>query len=203
MQAGGPFVDNDELDRRLLGDGGVSRVAVLPTADAFEHPERMVAAAMAWGERMGVEVQALMVLQRADAQDGGMADVVRQAQALYIVGDQPLHLRSVLKDSPLWEAINELLANGGLVVANGGAAAALCDPMVDPRGGAFTLGLGLVQGAALMTETDHWSAERLSRTLDLADKTVVELPSGTALIRRGTEWETVGDGVVVHGDLPS
>lgn len=201
LQAGGPFVDNDDLDRSVLQSVAASRVVVLPTADAFEHPERLIAAAMTWGERLGVEVEALMVLQRSDAMDQAMAAVVQGAKAVYLVGDQPLHLRAVLKDSPTWDALVSMLNNGGVVVAVGGAASALCDPMVDPRGGAFTLGLGLVKGVAVMTESDQWSHERLSRTLNLADKTVVELPSGSAIIRRGDQWELVGD-AVVHGTLP-
>ncbi|HQV58233.1 MAG TPA: hypothetical protein PKV27_09490, partial [Ilumatobacteraceae bacterium] len=195
LQAGGPFSENDELDRTLLQAVSAKRVVVLPTADAFEHPERLIAAAMAWGERLGVEVEAVMVLQRSDAMNQGMADIVAQAHAVYLVGDQPLHLRSVLKDSPTWAALVSMLDNGGLVVAVGGAVSALCDPMVDPRGGAFTLGLGLVRGAAVMTESDQWSHERLARTLDLADKTVVELPSGSAIIRRRGQWEMVGEAV--------
>jgi cyanophycinase len=74
--------------------------------------------------------------------------------------------------------------------------------MVDPRGGAFTLGLGLVPGIALVTEAETWSPERLHRTLKLANTPVAELASGTALVRTATEWETVGD-VVLHGELPA
>ena len=34
----GAFVDNDELDRRLLAEAAADRVVMLPTADAFEEP---------------------------------------------------------------------------------------------------------------------------------------------------------------------
>ena len=146
LQGGGPFAANDALDRRLLTASGATRAVVLPTADAFERPDRLVAAAMNWGERLDVEVEALMVMRRGEAMESGPAEIVRQARAVYLVGDQPLHLRSVLKGTPLWQAITEVMAEGGVVVATGGSAAAMCDPMVDPRGGAFTLGLGLVVG---------------------------------------------------------
>jgi cyanophycinase len=201
LQGGGPFVANDKLDRRLLADAGATKVVVLPTADAYEHPERLVAAAMSWGERLGVEVEALMVMRRGEAMDAGAAAVVKGARAVYLVGDQPLHLRSVLKDTPLWEAIRHVLTDGGLVAASGGSAAALCDPMVDPRGGAFTLGLGLLDGLALVTEAETWSADRLHRTLKLANTPVAELPSGAALVHTDTGWEQVGE-VTMHGDLP-
>jgi cyanophycinase len=201
LQGGGPFTANDDLDRRLVSAVGADHVVVLPTADAFEHPERLVASAMNWGERLGVAVEALMVLRRGEAMDEGAAQVARTAKAVYLVGDQPLHLRSVLKDTPLMQALRDVLAAGGAVVASGGSAAALCDPMVDPRGGAFTLGLGLVPGLALVTEAETWSPERLHRTRALANTPFAVLRTGTALVRTADgAWERVGD-VEVHGDL--
>jgi cyanophycinase len=201
LQGGGPFAANDDLDRRLLQAASATRVVVLPTADAFEHPERLVAAAMTWGERLDVEVEALMVMRRGEAMDRGVAAVVHGARAVYLVGDQPLHLRSVLKATPLWEAITSVVDDGGVVAATGGSADAMCDPMIDPRGGAFTLGLGLVSGLALVTEAETWSAERLHRTLKLANTPVAELPSGAALLRTASGWERIGE-VTLHGDLP-
>jgi cyanophycinase len=204
LQGGGAFTANDELDRQVFAQ--VRRVVVLPTADAFEHPERMVAAAMSWGDRLGLKVEALNVLTRSDALQNEPATIIREADAVFLAGDQPLHLRSVLKDTPVWDAIRQVLTDGGVVVASGGSADALCDPMVDPRGGAFTLGLGLVSGLALITEADTWSAERLHRTLALASSdhhqlAVATLPTGAALVRGVDGWQHVGD-VAVHGTLP-
>ena len=160
---------------------GADRVVVLPTADAFEEPAALIAASMTWAERLDLEVEALMVLQRHDAEDGGAAAVVRGARAVYLVGDSSMHLRSALKDTAVFAALGEVLANGGLVAAVGESAAALCDPMFDQRGGAFTLGLGLVGGVSIVPEAESWSAERRKRTLSLADTPVVELPTGAAL----------------------
>ncbi len=201
LQGGGPFAANDELDRRLIAAAAADRVVVLPTADAYEHPERLIAAALGWGERLDVMVEALMVMRRSEAMDESAVAVVRGARAVYLVGDQPLHLRSVLKATPLWEAIRQIVADGGVVAATGGSAGAMCDPMVDPRGGAFTLGLGLIDGLALVTEAETWSADRLHRTLKLANTPVVELPSGSALVHTAEGWERVGK-MTVHGDLP-
>ena len=198
---GGPFSANDDLDRRLLTGAGADRVVVLPTADAFEAPAALVAAAMSWAERLGVGVEALMVLQRHDAEDEGAARVVDAAPAVYLVGDSSMHLRSTLKDTPVLRAIEGLLARGGLVAAVGPSAAALCDPMLDQRGGAFTLGLGLASDMAVIPGSDEWSEERLKRTRSLANTPLVELPTGSAAIRTATGWELIGD-AVAHGELP-
>jgi cyanophycinase len=202
LQGGGPFTANDDLDRRLVQAVGAGRVVVLPTADAFEEPATLIAASMTWAERLDLEVEALMVLQRHDAEDGGAAAVVRGARAVYLVGDSSMHLRSALKDTAVFAALGEVLANGGLVAAVGESAAALCDPMFDQRGGAFTLGLGLVGGVSIVPEAESWSAERRKRTLSLADTPVVELPTGAALVRASAGWELVGD-TTVHGELPA
>jgi cyanophycinase len=205
LQGGGPFTANDELDARLIsaafGAESDGRVVVLPTADAFENPQRLVRVATVWAERLHLDVESLMVLRRGEAMETAAADVIRAARAVYLVGDQPLHQRSVLKDTPVWAAILDVLTAGGLVVGVGAAASGLCDPMVDPRGGAFTLGLGLVPSLAVVPEVETWSAERLHRTLGMADTTVACVPTGAAIVRRDGVWEMVGE-VTLHGELP-
>ena len=86
-----------------------------------------------------------MVLSRADAEDGGAAAVMRGARLIYLSGSSPMHLRSVLKNSKVWEALLLAWQEGAVVVGSSGAAMALTDPMVDARGGGLTIGLGLVE----------------------------------------------------------
>lgn len=198
LQGGGPFVANDELDRRVLA--GIDRAVVLPTADAYERPDEMVGSATAWGARLGIEVEPLMVLTRAGATDEAAA-VVAGAGAVFLAGDSANHLRSVLKDTPLMAAILGVLERGGIVIAAASSAAALCDPMTDRRGGGFALGLGVVSNLALITEVETWPHDQLARSHSLADTPVVDLPTGAALVRTDAGWEIVGD-AVQHGDLP-
>src|SRR5512134_3026253 len=73
LQGGGPFEGNDELDRTLLD--GIDRIVMLPTADAFEQPSRLVESALAWGSRIGVTVEPLMVLTRDDADESAAAAI--------------------------------------------------------------------------------------------------------------------------------
>lgn len=199
LQGGAPFVANDELDRRVLG--GIERVVVLPTADAFEQPQDLVTVAVAWGERIGIVVEPLMVLTRTQA-DAAAADVVDGADAVFLGGDSSNHLRSVLKGTVLFDAIVRVLERGGVVMAAAASASALCDPMTDRRGGAFALGLGVVGGLAIVTEIEIWPPDQLTRARGLANTPLVELPTGSALVRTRDGWEIVGD-AVVHGDLPA
>ncbi len=200
LQGGGAFTSNDDLDRRILPDRGIERIVMLPTADAYEQPDVLVASALEWGARIGVIVEPLMVLSRAQADDSAAATVA-SAPAVFLAGDSSIHLRSVLKDTPLLAAIVSLLDAGGTVIAAGSSAAALCDPMTDERGGAFAFGLAVVPGLAVITAVESWPKDRLDRAHALATTPVVELPTGSALIRTDTGWERVGS-PVEHGELP-
>ena len=197
LQGGGPFTANDEFDAQLLS-AHPGYVAVLPTAEAFENPDDLVQRSVSWAKRLGVTTKLCAVYSRADAREESFATLIEQAAVVYVVGDSPIHLRSTLKDTVVFDA----LAAHSCVVATAGSAAAMCDPMVDPRGGAFALGLGLVRGVAAITESEKWPDERLQRSLSLANTSVAEIPTGAALIYDNGTWSTHG-AVVLHGPLPT
>ena len=197
LQGGGPFTANDEFDAQILS-AHAGYVAILPTAEAFENPDDLVQLSVAWAKRLGITTKLCAVYSRADAREDSFATIIAQAAVVYVVGDSPIHLRSTLKDTVVFDAV----AAHSCVVATAGSAAAMCDPMVDPRGGAFALGLGLVRGVAAITESEKWPDERLQRTLSLANTSVAQIPTGAALIYDNGTWSTHG-AVVLHGPLPT
>ena len=83
----------EDFDRELLARVDHSEVVVLPTADAYEQPQVLVDAALAWGARIGVIVEPLMLLTRAQADDDAAA-VIAAAPAVFLAGDSANHLRS-------------------------------------------------------------------------------------------------------------
>jgi len=193
--------DGCTFDRELLEASGGDEVLVLPTAAAYEHPQRAVDTATEWFSTFGGKVRGLMVLARPDAEDEANVEAVRSARFIYLGGGSPLHLRSVLKDTPLWSALIEAWDGGAVLAGSSAGAMVLCDPMVDPRGGAFTLGLGLVNGITVIPHANTWSHEKARRTFELApaDCAVVGIDEQTALIRSpGGEggWRASGAGAV-------
>jgi len=200
LVGGGEFTDGCSFDRGLLDATGAEEVLVLPTGAAYEHPGRVVEAAAAWFDGLGTPARGLMVVGRPDALDDANVDAVRRARFVYLTGGSPMHLRSVLKDTPLWDAMVAAWHDGAALAGSSAGAQVLCDPMVDPRGGAFTVGLALVAQVALIPHHDHWSQDKARRTLDLAPAglPVVGIDERTALIRDpdGT-WRAEGAGEVV------
>ncbi len=199
LVGGAEWTDGCSFDEELLAASGGSKVLVLPTAAAYEKPERVVVAAGEWFSRLGAEVEGLMVLSRSDAEDADAAEVVRRANFVYLSGGSPLHLRSVLKGSAVFGALRDAGDRGAVVAGAGAGAMAVTDPMVDPRGGALTVGLGLIEGVAVFTnygdvgEDAH--GEKLHRSVMLAPEglPVIGVPERTALIRDPTgAWRSAG-----------
>jgi cyanophycinase len=200
LVGGGEWRDGCTFDRMLLDASGNAEVVVLPTAAAYEHPERAVQWAERYFEGLGGKARGLMVLRRADAEDPANVAAVRDARFVYLAGGSPMHLRSVLKDSHLWHALISAWNDGAVLAASSAGAMVLCDPMVDPRGGAFTLGLGLVAQVAVIPHHDTWSPEKARRTIHLAAPglPVVAIDEQTALVRRPDgSWHVEGAGQVV------
>jgi cyanophycinase len=191
LVGGSEWTEGCTFDAGLLAASGGSEVVVLPTAAAYQHPERVVLEAAEWFEHLGGQVEGLMVLDRASANDPGMAAVVRAAHFVYIAGGSPLHLKSVLKGSATFDALREAWSGGAVVAGSAAGAMVLTDPMVDPRGGALTVGLGLVDQLAVVPHfgdgTDDAHGQKLERTVALAPDglPVVGLPERTALLRDG------------------
>jgi len=199
LVGGGEWQEGCDFDAEFLAASGSDDVLVLPTAAAYEHPEHLVARAGEWFAPMGGRVEGLMVLSRSDAENDGAADIMRRARLIYLAGSSPMHIRSVLKHSAVWDALVAAWRGGAVVVGSSGAAMALTDPMVDARGGGLTIGLGLVTGVAVVPHVgdaaEDGTGEKLHRSVQLAPRDVplVGIPERTALIRdpAGT-WRTAG-----------
>ena len=199
LVGGGEWQEGCDFDAEFLAASGSNDVLVLPTAAAYEHPEQLVARAGEWFAPLGGRVEGLMVLSRSDAENDGAADIMRRARLIYLAGSSPMHIRSVLKHSAVWDALVAAWQSGAVVVGSSGAAMALTDPMVDARGGGLTIGLGLVPGVAVVPHfgaaAEDGTGKKLHRSVQLAprDIPVVGIPERTALIRDpGGTWRMAG-----------
>ncbi|MBV8951874.1 MAG: hypothetical protein JOZ99_13435, partial [Actinobacteria bacterium] len=95
-------------------------------------------------------------------------------------------------------------SRGAVIAASGAGATLLCDPMVDPRGGAYTVGLGLLSDLAVFpyhgTAADHLR----ERSVDLLPPAAVlaGVDEHTALVRDPDgAWTVEGEGsVTIYGE---
>lgn len=200
LVGGNEFTAGCTFDRDIVAAAGADEVLVLPTAAAYEHPQRLVEAATIHFTELGVGVRGLDVLARPHALDPANAETVRAARCIYLVGGSGMHARSVLMHSPVWDALVEAWNAGATVAGSQAGAQVLCDPMVDSRGGAFTVGLGLISQVAVIPQRNLWSEDALHRTRALSAPELVLLgvDESTAAIRSPDgSWRAEGAGAVV------
>lgn len=199
LVGGAEWTDGCSFDAGLLAESGAESVVVLPTAAAYESPAALVDRATAWFAGLDVAVEALPVFGRPDALDEDHVRRVRHARFVYLSSGSPMHLRSVLKDTPLYDALVAAWRDGAVLAGAAAGGAVLFDHMVDTRGGAFTVGLDLLSGFTMIPRYDTWSPEKVHRTVDLAPPAmpVAGIEERTALVHRvDAGWSVEGAGQV-------
>lgn len=199
LVGGAEWHSSCDFDRYLLEKSGSKVVTVLPTAAAYEKPEASVEFAAGWFSSLGATVEAVMVISRGDADDPAFANRIADSSFIYIGGGSPMHLFSVLKDSECYQAILKAFRGGAVLAASSAGAMVLGDPMIDPRGGGLTLGLGLVRDLAVMPHYSSTAAELRKRTISLAEPDVViaGIDEQTALVREPDgRWHRMGAGSI-------
>lgn len=197
LVGGGEFTEGCDFDREVVAPAG--RVVVLTTAAAYENPGKFAERAREWFGSMSVEALIPDANDRRAAASDAVVEQVAGAPAVYLTSGSAQHLRSVLKGSPLWEALVTAWQGGAVLAASQAGAAVLGDTMIDARGGGFSVGLGLYPGFSVLPRYDHWTAERLRRVQTLAPGGVqiAAIDERTALIHRdGAGWSVSGAGRV-------
>ena len=184
LVGGAEWQDGCAFDGDLLAASGAGDVLVLPTAAAYEHPDRAVETARAWFAGFGGTVRPLTCSPGATPWTRDRPPC-REARFVYLSGGSPLHLRSVLKETPgLGRAGGGLggRRGGGRLVGRGHGP---LRPDGRPPGRALTVGLGLVENLAVLPHAEADVAAHHRRTLELAgdDLVVAAVAERTALLR--------------------
>jgi cyanophycinase len=194
----------EPVDRYLFELMGKSpRVACLPTAAGAEGAERVAYWSNLGVEhfsRMGVPVEALPVIDRASAEAPHQADGVRRANFIYLSGGNPYYLYKTLLDSPVWQAILEVLDQGGVLAGCSAGAMVLGERM--PRFPGWMVAFNLLQRAVVVPHFDE-VPERVvgaARFLVARNLTLVGVEGSTALIKTDGRQEVAGLGGVTIWD---
>lgn len=185
LVGGSEWRDGCSFDVELLAASGGATVTVLATAAAYEGPAKAIERATRWFAAIGAQVREVPVYNRVAALDPALAAATRRGTFIYLADGSSQHLRSVLLGTPVWDAIVDAWRAGAVLAASAQSATALCDHMVDNRGGAFTVGLGLLQGLTVIPHYDQWSPDKRHRTVKLARPALVVagIDERTALVR--------------------
>jgi cyanophycinase len=194
---------NEEQDRILAAAATRGPAYVVPTAAARQGPGEAVAHATAWFARLGLSLEELPVLKRADANSKEIAVKARGGGLFYLVGGDPGLVAQVLSGSRVWTAMFEAWRDGAALAGSSAGAMALCShtliratwPNRFNRRPADAL--GLVPGTAVLPHFDTFGHRWIeSAQRELPDVTLLGIDERTAAMWREGEWRAAGPGAV-------
>lgn len=160
-------------------------VVVVPTAAAFRGAAQAALEVAAVLEPSGAAVEALMVLDRAGAHELALAERVARADLVVLCDGAALHAKAVWRASVFGDALA-----AARLVAIGSVATVLGSVMIDPRGGAPTVGLGYRVGAVLTVPATPEQLERTRRLYTGGEPLIVVGARGVVGESDGT-WRVV------------
>jgi cyanophycinase len=185
-----------ELMNRL---GEPARVVCLPTAAGQEGADRIL-----YWSRLGVEhftrleaqVQALPVIDRDSAEDERWAQAAAQANFVYLSGGSPAYLYQTLRNSRVWEAIQQVVAKGGILAGCSAGAMVMGEVFFGFPG--WKAGFNLLPGAAILPHYDEIPPVMLKPLRLLVGRkiTILGIEGSTALVLDGRQAEIMGSGGV-------
>ena len=197
---GGKMAEPDLRAIDLAG-GFEAPICVIPTAAAPDHNHlRAGRNAESWFRSLGArQVSVLPLIDRASANQPEIANALRQARFIYMLGGFTHYLGQTLLGSASWEAILEAYHAGAVVGGSSAGAMVLCQTYYDPGAGQVAEGLNLVPNACVLPHHNTFGsgwAPKLRKLLP--DATLIGIDERTGMLddAEHAHWTVYGQGAV-------
>ena len=155
---------------------------------------------MRWFKGLGAkDVLSVPLVDRASANDATVAQSLRAARLIYLLGGFTDYLGRTLKDSLAWQAVVKAYRDGAVVAGPSAAAMVMCQVYFDPRAGQVVEGLALVPNSLVLPHHDTFGkgwAARLRK--QVPDVTLIGIDEQTGTLNDGEHksWNVYGAGTV-------
>jgi len=164
---------------------------------------RAIRNAQAWFRRFGLDLVELAVYTKTTAHDAKLAESAAGAGFCYLPGGDPGLVASVLRDSPVGNAIVTAWRNGAALAGSSAGAMALCaDTLVRQSFPSHTQrrarpGLDVVPDAAVLPHHDTFGARWYpSARAALPDAVLIGIDERTCALWKSGTWRCMGAGGV-------
>src|SRR6266700_6002999 len=167
---------------------GTPHVVVLPTASAPDGPgvpEHWAKLGIDHFSQLGASAEAVMLLERGDADDDSIVARVAAANFVYFSGGKPRYLLETLQGTAAWQAMVNVLAAGGVLAGCSAGAMVLGGELVDfPQLWRTIPAFGLAPEIIIIPHFDEIPKAMIS-TISLTNRksTFVGIDGSTALVR--------------------
>ena len=199
---GGRMRDPDLKAIELAGGFNVP-IRIIPTAAAPDNNhQRAGNNGVRWFQSLGAkDVVSLPLIDKASANNAEIANSLREAKLIYLLGGFTHYLGQTLKDSLAWQAALDAYRKGAVIAGSSAGAMVMCEYYFDPSSGKVVDGLKLVPNSLVLphhnTFGKNWAPKLLK---DKPDITLLGIDEQTGMIDEGNirAWTVYGAGSVTH-----
>lgn len=196
---GGAMSEPDVAALRLAGGLGAP-IAILPAAAAPDHNHgRAGRNALAWFRSLGaLNAEVIPVIDAASAGDPALAEMIRRARLIYMLGGFPRYLAETLRGSRAWEAVLQAHEAGAVVGGSSAGAMVLCEHYYDPESGQVQPGLNMLANICILPHHNGFGHTWAPRLLELLPRaTLVGIDERTGIVNaEPDQWSVHGSGQV-------
>jgi cyanophycinase len=196
---GGRMRDPDLRGIELAG-GFDAPIRIIPTAAAPDNNhQRAGNNGIRWFQSLGAkDVLSVSLLSKIRADDKNIAQSLREAKLIYMLGGFTHYLGQTLKGSLAWEAVLEAHQNGAVIAGSSAGAMVMCQFYYDPGAGRVHEGLNLVSNSLVLphhnTFGKNWAPQLLKK---LPNVTLIGIDEQTGMIDDAAQtWTLHGRGTV-------
>jgi cyanophycinase len=195
---GGRMRDSDLKAIELAG-GFEAPIRILPTAAAPDNNhQRAGNNGIRWFQSLGAkDVGSLPLIDKASANEESIAQSLREAKLIYMLGGFTGYLGETLKGSAAWQAVLEAYARGAVVAGSSAGAMVMCELYYDPSRGQVMEGLNLVPNSIVIPHYNTFGKSWASRLLEIPEVTLLGIDEETGMLDDGAgTWTVYGAGNV-------
>lgn len=195
---GGGMRDPDLKAIELAGGFDVP-IRILPTAAAPDNNhQRAGNNGIRWFQRLGArDVVSLPLIDKASANDANIANSLRDAKLIYLLGGFTGYLGETLKESAAWESVLQAYRAGAVIAGSSAGAMVMCEFYYDPNQGQVVDGLNLVKNSIILPHHNTFGHSWASRLLEIPSVTLIGIDEQTGMIDDGAQtWTVHGAGNV-------
>jgi cyanophycinase len=184
-----------------LAGGFDASIRIIPTAAAPDNNhQRAGNNGIRWFQSLGAkDVISVSLLSKIRAEDKNIAQSLREAKLIYMLGGFTHYLGQTLKGSLAWDAVLEAHQNGAVIAGSSAGAMVMCQYYYDPSAKRVHDGLNLLPHSLVLphhnTFGKNWAPGLLKKH---SKATLIGIDEQTGMINDGSEgsWTVYGRGAV-------
>jgi cyanophycinase len=200
---GGKMSEPDLRAIELAGGPDVL-ISIIPTAAAPDNNhQRAGRNGVNWFKSLGArQVELVPLIDKASANDPGIANTIRQSRLIYMLGGFTGYLGETLANSAGWQAMLQAYEDGAVIAGSSAGAMVLCQYYYDPGKSQVVQGLGLVPNSCVLPHHNTFGkgwTKLLS--IHLPDAVLLGIDERTGMLDDGdggrkVGWRVYGQGAV-------